>query len=410
MSAYPAPARFGYDAFFAESLARLKQEGRYRVFQPLARLAARFPVCRDPASGREVTVWCSNDYLGMGQHPKVLQAMEDALHESGAGAGGTRNISGNHQAVVALEGTLAELHRKEAALVFTSGYTANEAALSTLTSLLPDCVVFSDERNHASMIHGIRAGGAEKHIFRHNDPEHLEFLLRSVASARPRLIAFESVYSMDGDVAPIEAFCDLAERYGALTYLDEVHAVGMYGARGAGVAEQDGVMERIDMLQGTLAKAYGLSGGYIAASLRLVDMVRSFAPGFIFTTALPPVIAAGARASILHLMESDAERLMQRENVRQVKACLNAARIPVLATDTHIVPVMVNDATRCKLLCDRLFREYAIYAQPINFPTVPRGSERIRLTPGPLHTDAMIKQLAEAMSAVFAGEALERAA
>lgn len=401
---------FNYNALFDQSLSRLKTEGRYRVFHDLERRVGQFPLAHSHTTGKPVTVWCSNDYLGMGQHPKVLTAMQEALQRFGAGAGGTRNISGNHHAVVELEALLARLHGKESALAFTSGYTANEATLSTLTSHLPNCVVFSDERNHASMIHGIRAGGMEKHIFRHNDPDHLKFLLERVDISRPKLIAFESIYSMDGDIGPIKAICDLADYYGALTYLDEVHAVGMYGPRGAGVAEREGVMDRLDILQGTLAKAYGLMGGYIAASRRIVDMVRSFAPGFIFTTALPPVLAAGAIASVRHLMESDAERVGQQKNAAKVKAELAKAGIPVLASETHIVPVPVGDAERCKRASDLLLEQHNIYVQPINFPTVPRGSERLRLTPSPLHTDAMIEELVAAFVHVWSELSLKKAA
>jgi 5-aminolevulinate synthase len=401
---------FNYNALFEQSLARLKAEGRYRVFHDLERRVGHFPVAHSHTTGRQITVWCSNDYLGMGQHPKVILAMKEALNRFGAGAGGTRNISGNHHAVVELEQLLSRLHDKESALAFTSGYTANETTLSTLTSHLPECAVFSDERNHASMIHGIRAGRMEKHIFRHNDPEHLEFLLKRVSVSRPKVIAFESIYSMDGDIGPIREICDLAEQYGALTYLDEVHAVGMYGPHGAGVAEQEGLMERLDIIQGTLAKAYGLMGGYIAASRRIVDMVRSFAPGFIFTTALPPVLAAGAIASISHLMQSDAERRGQQKNAARVKAMLAAAGIPVLASPTHIVPVPVGDAERCKLASDLLLEHHNIYVQPINFPTVPRGSERLRLTPSPLHTDAMIDNLTRALAQIWSELELRKAA
>lgn len=399
-----------YDAYFDSALARLRTEGRYRVFHDLERRVGQFPVAHSHTSGKPVTVWCSNDYLGMGQHPKVLNAMRGAVESFGAGAGGTRNISGTHHLMVELEQLLARLHHKESALVFTSGYTANEASLSTLASCLPECVVFSDERNHASMIHGIRAGRSEKHIFRHNDVAHLEALLKAVDRARPKIIAFESIYSMDGDIGHIEQICDLAKAYGALTYLDEVHAVGMYGAHGAGVAEREAIMDRVDIIQGTLAKAYGLMGGYIAASAKAVDMVRSFAPGFIFTTSLPPVLAAGAIASVSHLMESSIEREGQQKNAAKVKAKLKVNGVPVLDTQTHIVPVLVGDATRCKAVSDRLLAEHSIYVQPINFPTVPRGSERLRLTPSPLHTDAMIDHLAHALAQVFEALSLRKAA
>jgi 5-aminolevulinate synthase len=392
---------FNYNGFFDQSLARLKSEGRYRVFHDMQRSVGQFPLAYSHVTGKPVTVWCSNDYLGMGQHPKVIAAMKKAIETLGAGAGGTRNISGNHHLLVELEALLARLHQKESALTFTSGYIANEATLSTLASLMPDCAIFSDERNHASMIHGIRASRAEKHIFRHNDPDHLEFLLKRVTPSRPKLIAFESIYSMEGDVAPIGEFCDLAEKYNALTYLDEVHAVGMYGQHGAGVAERDGVMQRVDLIQGTLGKAYGLVGGYIAGSSKIVDVVRSFAPGFIFTTALPPAIAGGCIASITHLMQSSAEREGQQRNTKKVRDNLLAAGIPVVNTPTHIVPVLVSDPLRCKEASDKLLKEHAIYVQPINFPTVPRGNECLRITPSPLHTDAMIDSLTGALSTVF---------
>jgi 5-aminolevulinate synthase len=401
---------FNYNAFFDGSLTQLKSEGRYRVFHDLERRVGQFPVAHSHATEKPVTVWCSNDYLGMGQHPKVLAAMKNAIDTYGAGAGGTRNISGNHHMVVELEQLLAKLHHKEKALAFTSGYTANEATLSTLAAHLPDCVVFSDERNHASMIHGIRASRTEKYIFRHNDPEHLEFLIKNIPADRPKLIAFESIYSMDGDVGKIIEICNIAERYNALTYLDEVHAVGMYGLHGAGVAEREGIMDRIDIIQGTLAKAYGLMGGYIAASARIVDLVRSFAPGFIFTTALPPALAAGAVASITHLMESSAERKGQQQNAVKVKEMLLARNLPVIKTETHIVPILVGDPVQCKEACDVLLSNHGIYVQPINFPTVPRGSERLRLTPSPLHSDAMIDTMVDALSEVFSTLAISKAA
>jgi 5-aminolevulinate synthase len=401
---------FNYNAFLDQSLNRIKAEGRYRVFHDLERRVGGFPTAYSHTTGKPVTVWCSNDYLGMGQHPNVIAAMKQAIDTVGAGAGGTRNISGNHHYIVELEALLAKLHHKQAALVFSSGYTANEAALSTLTSQLPDCIVFSDERNHASMIHGIRAGKAERHIFRHNDLGHLEFLLKGVSPARPKLIAFESIYSMDGDVGHIREICALAKHYNALTYLDEVHAVGMYGPHGAGVAEREGLMEQVDIIQGTLAKAYGLMGGYISASAKLIDLIRSFAPGFIFTTALPPALAAGSIASITHLMGSNTEREGQQASACKVKDKLTAAGIPLITTDTHIVPVLVGDPVRCKHASDMLLADYGIYVQPINYPTVPRGSERLRLTPSPLHSDAMIDTLVHAMRHVFDALSIQKAA
>ena len=392
---------FDYKTHFDGKLDELKQEGRYRVFNDLARKAGHFPHAHSYGTGAEVVVWCSNDYLGMGQHPEVLAAMKRAIEECGAGAGGTRNISGNHRYIVELEGMLAELHGKEAALAMSSGYAANEAALSTLASQLPGCVVFSDEKNHASMIHGIRNSRADKHVFAHNDVAQLERQLASVEAGRPKIIAFESVYSMDGDIGRIAEICDLAEKYNAISYLDEVHAVGMYGPRGAGVAERDGLMGRVDIIQGTLGKAYGLMGGYIAADARVVDMVRSFAPGFIFTTTMPPAQAAGAVASIRHLMQSDVERVAQRERVARLKTLLEEAGVPVKAGDTHIIPVMVGDAELCKQASDLLLNEHGIYVQPINYPTVPRGTERLRITPGPLHSEAMMRGLTTALVAVF---------
>lgn len=392
---------FDYEAHYSKSIDALKDEGRYRVFMDLARRAGSFPVAIDESTGEPITVWCSNDYLGMGQHPKVLDAMRQALDSMGSGAGGTRNISGNHHAVVELEKTLARLHGKEAGLVFTSGYVSNEATLSTLGRQLPNCVIFSDECNHASMIHGIRNSRAEKHVFRHNDVEHLESLLQQVDINRPKVIAFESVYSMDGDVGPIKEFCDLADKYGAITYLDEVHAVGMYGPHGAGIAEREGLMDRVTLIQGTLGKAYGVMGGYVTGSAMLMDMIRSYAPGFIFTTAMPPALAMGAQASIQHLMDSQKERDGQRRAVAEVKERLNKAGIPVLETETHIVPVMIGDPVRCKQASDILRQEYGIYVQPINFPTVPRGTERLRITPSPLHTSEHINALVDGLVAVF---------
>jgi 5-aminolevulinate synthase len=391
-----------YEAVFARAVDDIRAEGRYRVFNDLERKVGEFPRAFCHRSGRDVTVWCANDYLGMGQHPKVLKAMADAIGHMGAGAGGTRNISGTHHRIVELEKTLAELHQKEAALVFTSGYVANEAALSTLGAMLPGCVIFSDAQNHASMIHGIRQSGAEKKIFRHNDVDHLAKLLAATDIKRPKIIAFESVYSMDGDVGPIKEICALARQYNAFTYLDEVHAVGMYGPRGAGIAEREGLMDEVDVIQGTMAKAYGVIGGYITAKSAVVDMIRSYAPGFIFTTALPPAIAAGAQASIRHLMESSIERESHQANATLLKAMLNKAGIPVLANQTHIVPVMVGDASLCKQISDILLEEYNLYVQPINYPTVHRGTERLRFTPTPFHSVAMMEQLRDALVEVFA--------
>lgn len=392
---------FDYNNFFKDSLTKLKSSGNYRVFHDIARHVGHFPIAHSYTTGKPVTVWCSNDYLGMGQHIKVIKAMKNAIDNFGVGAGGTRNISGNHHFMVELEQLLAQLHHKESALVFTSGYIANEATLSALTSRLPNCIVFSDEHNHASIIHGIRNGSAEKHIFRHNDLEHLESLLKQSPLPAPKIIVFESVYSMEGDVGHIAEICDLAKKYNALTYLDEVHAVGMYGENGGGIADRDGLMERIDIIQGTLGKAYGLIGGYITASAETVDFIRSFAPGFIFTTALPPTIAAGAIASISHLMESNKERLAQWQNVIKLKTQLKSAGIPITATNTHIVPVVIKDAILCKNASDMLLSDYGIYIQPINFPTVPKGGERLRLTPSPLHTDQMIDDLVQALVNVF---------
>ncbi|AWN54235.1 5-aminolevulinate synthase [Methylobacterium sp. 17Sr1-1] len=401
-----------YDAMFSSALQGLHREGRYRIFTDLERQAGRFPYAtQHGAHGtREVTVWCSNDYLGMGQHPAVTGAMHEAIDRCGAGAGGTRNISGTNHYHVLLEQELADLHGKEAALLFTSGYVSNWAGLGTLASKLPGCVVFSDEGNHASMIEGIRSSRAERHIFRHNDPDDLDRKLRLVDPTLPKLVAFESVYSMDGDIAPIAELCDVAEAHGAMTYLDEVHAVGLYGPRGGGIAEREGLMHRLTVIEGTLGKAFAVSGGYIAASSALCDFVRSFASGFIFTTSLPPTIAAGAAASIRHLKASGVERARHQDRVAAVRRRLSSIGIPLLNNPSHIVPVMVGDPVLCKQISDTLLDEFAIYVQPINYPTVARGTERLRITPSPLHSDADIDHLARALGAIWGRIGLARAA
>ena len=401
-----------YEAFFQSELDTLKDDGRYRVFAELERKAGAFPHAKQHTENgvRDVTVWCSNDYLGMGQHPKVLNAMHETLDSCGAGAGGTRNISGTNHHHVLLENELADLHGKEAALLFTSGYVSNWAALSTLASKLPNCVIFSDALNHASMIEGMRHSRAECHRFKHSDPADLDRLLSMVEPGRPKLVAFESVYSMDGDIGPIAEILDVCEKHGALSYIDEVHAVGLYGPRGGGIAEREGLMGRIDVIEGTLGKAFGVMGGYIAASKNLCDFVRSFASGFIFSTALPPAIAAGACASIRHLKESQIERIRHQERVAQVRRRLDATGIPTLDNPSHIIPVMVGDAHKCKMISDWLLENHGIYVQPINYPTVPVGTERLRITPSPVHTDGDIDRLVTALSEIWSKCELARRA
>lgn len=392
-----------YDDFFAKALSQLHDEKRYRVFVEIERIAGRCPfaIWQSPQGPREVVIWCSNDYLGMSQNPKVVSAMIETAERTGIGAGGTRNIAGTNSPLVELESELADLHGKDAALVFTSGYVSNQSGISTIAKLIPDCLILSDELNHNSMIEGIRQSGVEKKIWRHNDVADLERLLAAEAPSRPKLIAFESLYSMDGDIAPIEQICDLAERYGAMTYCDEVHAVGMYGPRGAGVAARDGAMHRIDVVEGTLAKAFGCLGGYITGTRNLIDAVRSHANGFIFTTALPPPICAAATAAIRYLKISQRERESHQKRAVRVKSVLSAAGLPIMPTDTHIVPLMVCDAHKCKAASDLLLSGHGIYVQPINFPTVTQGTERLRITPSPFHNDEMIADLAEALVDVW---------
>ena len=391
-----------YNKFFGDALGRLHNERRYRVFADLERIAGRYPhaVWHSPKGQRNIVMWCSNDYLGMGQHPKVVGAMVETATRVGTGAGGTRNIAGNNHSLIQLEQELADLHGKEAALVFTSGYVSNQTGIATLAKLIPNCLILSDALNHNSMIEGIRQSGTQYIVFRHNDVAHLEELLRANPD-RPTLIVCESLYSMDGDIAPLGKICDLAERYGAMTYVDEVHAVGMYGPRGGGIAERDGVMHRIDILEGTLAKAFGCLGGYIAGSAKMVDAVRSYAPGFIFTTALPPAICSAATAAIKHLKSSSWERERHQDRAARLKAILTAAGLPVMSSDTHIVPLFVGDPERCKKACDLLLEEHGVYIQPINYPTVPKGSERLRITPSPYHDDVLIDQLADALVQVW---------
>ncbi len=393
-----------YDEIFDKAIDRLHAEGRYRVFIDILRNKGKFPNARCFAGHngpKPITVWCSNDYLCMGQHPKVISAMEEALHDVGAGSGGTRNIGGNTHYHVELEAELASLHGKGAALLFTSGYVSNEATLATLAKILPGCIIYSDELNHASMIAGIRNSGCEKRVWRHNDLAHLEELLANDDPALPKLIAFESVYSMDGDIAPIAAICDLADKYNAITYCDEVHAVGMYGDHGGGITERDEVADRVTIIEGTLGKAFGVMGGYIAADQKIVDVIRSYAPGFIFTTSLSPVLVAGVLASVKHLKQSNEERIAQQANAARLKQLFAEAGLPVMQSVTHIVPLMVGDPVKAKKISDTLLAEYGAYVQPINFPTVPRGTERLRFTPGPQHTEEMMQELTQALVEIW---------
>ena len=403
---------FPYGQTFKDALSKLKREGRYRVFADIVRHRGAFPTASHHTQNavKPITVWCSNDYLCMGQHPKVVAAMKEAIEAAGAGSGGTRNISGTNHFHIELERELADLHGKESALLFTSGYVSNDATLSTLARLLPGCVFFSDELNHASMIEGMRHSGAEKRIYRHNDMAHLEELLRAASPNQPKIICFESVYSMEGDFGKIGAICDLAERYSAMTYLDEVHGVGLYGQRGGGVAERDGQMHRVDVIEGTLAKAFGVMGGYITGTSAITDCVRSFASGFIFTTSLPPAISAGALAAIRHLKSSNAEREALQSRAAKLKGLLGGVNVPLIESPSHIVPVLVGDPALCKIVSDELLYTHGVYVQPINFPTVPRGTERLRITPSPMHTDAQMEELVAAIDTVWTALRLRRAA
>ncbi|WP_164114567.1 5-aminolevulinate synthase [Sphingorhabdus sp. Alg239-R122] len=402
-----------YDQIFDSAIERLHAEGRYRVFIDILRNKGSYPNARcfgGHNGPKPITVWCSNDYLAMGQHEDVIDAMEEALHNVGAGSGGTRNIGGNTHYHVELESQLADLHGKDGALLFTSGYVSNDATLSTLAKLLPGCIIFSDELNHASMIAGIRNSGCEKRVFRHNDVAHLEELLAAEDIDTPKLIAFESVYSMDGDVAPLHEICDLADKYNALTYLDEVHAVGMYGPRGGGISERDGAADRITIIEGTLGKAFGVMGGYITADRKIVDVIRSYAPGFIFTTSLSPALVAGALASVKHLKNCNKEREAQQAAAAMLKKMLTDADLPVMPSTTHIVPLMVGDPVKAKKVSDILLQEYGVYVQPINYPTVPRGTERLRFTPGPAHTEDMMRDLTKALLEIWGRMELRLAA
>ncbi len=403
---------FAYGQTFKDALASLKTEGRYRVFTDIVRRRGSFPVAEHhtDAGIRPITVWCSNDYLGMAQHPKVLAAMRETLEFSGAGSGGTRNISGTTHHHVQLERELADLHGKESALLFTSGFVSNDATLSTLAKLLPGCIFYSDELNHASMIEGMRRSGADKRVHRHNDLDHLEELLRASDPSAPKIICFESVFSMEGDFGRIGDICDLAEKYNAMTYLDEVHGVGLYGPRGGGVAEREGVMHRIDIIEGTLAKAFGVMGGYITGSSTLIDCVRSYSPGFIFTTSLPPALTAGALASVRHLKSSNVERERLQNRAARVKRLASETGLPLIDSPSHIVPIVVGDASLCKAVSDELLYQHAVYVQPINYPTVPRGTERLRITPTPQHTDDMIDELIVALDTVWTAKRIRRAA